>query len=663
MRLAGCAGLAPRGRVRAGAAATPVPIVIDCPHAERCPGCAWIGLPQAEQLARKASRLEAALAPYAQDAHPNPEAVRGAPSDEAYRTRAKLAVAAGGHLGLYAAGSHEVVDLPGCRVLVPVLSSAANALRGLLSAPPADAGAVLCAGEAGRLRAVDLREVRDGGEAGVLLTLVVVAPRPGPHELDAACDALEKAIPALRAVALSLHDGRSPQLLGRAPVALRGEPLQPDRVAADAPFHLASPGSFAQAHRGQAAAIQCALLEALAPRPGRRLLDAFAGSGSLALALAARGADVTLVESFAPAAEAALLAAERQDLATRLHVCVGTAEQELPRLRDAGTRFDGAVANPPRRGLAPAAREALAGLVTGTLAYVSCEPETLARDLSHLRQLGWRCVRLVPFDLMPQTREVECVALCEPGEAPLPPLLYEDEELLAVAKPAFLSTVPHPERRDSLLARVRAAFAGEAVALHRLDADTSGVCLFARRGSLAADWQAALSAATATKRYLALVRGGARASGRIARSLVEEGRERAAVTRYRRLERLAGHALLEVTPESGRTHQIRRHLAGIGAPVLGDERHGHAPSNRHFAERHWLDRPFLHCESITLVHPRRGEPLRIEAPLAPDLAAVLTRLRASDAQRSEAPRPPTTARTAAAPRAKSRGRRRSDRTR
>jgi 23S rRNA (uracil1939-C5)-methyltransferase len=148
------------------------------------------------------------------------------------------------------------------------------------------------------------------------------------------------------------------------------------------------------------------------------------------------------------------------------------------------------------------------------------------------------------------------------------------------------------------------------------------VCLFARSAAAAAGAQRALADPAAVKRYLALVRGVARARGRIARPIVEEGRARPAATRYRRLSVVSGHALLAVEPETGRTHQIRRHLAGVGQPVLGDERYGHAPSNRHLVERDGLDRPFLHCAAIEL--PTRG--LRIVAPLAPDLAAVLERL-------------------------------------
>jgi 23S rRNA (uracil1939-C5)-methyltransferase len=96
--------------------------------------------------------------------------------------------------------------------------------------------------------------------------------------------------------------------------------------------------------------------------------------------------------------------------------------------------------------------------------------------------------------------------------------------------------------------------------------------------------------------------------------------------RYRRLAVAGGHALLEVSSIGGRARAIRRQLAALGEPVLGDERYGHRPSNRHLFERHSLDRPFLHCASIELPHPGTGRLLRVSAPLAPDLAAVLARL-------------------------------------
>jgi 23S rRNA (uracil1939-C5)-methyltransferase len=113
------------------------------------------------------------------------------------------------------------------------------------------------------------------------------------------------------------------------------------------------------------------------------------------------------------------------------------------------------------------------------------------------------------------------------------------------------------------------------------------------------------------------VRGVARARGRLA---TPHG-----ALRTRRLAVVAGHALLEVTGAPAAAAVLRRALARVGEPVLGDERHGHAPSNRHLFERAGLDRCFLHVAGLRFTPPG-GAAVALEAALAPDLAQVLARL-------------------------------------
>jgi len=601
------------------------PELLACPHLERCPGCALIGLPEAAQRAAKSQRLSRALARHAELAACVPEALRAAAPRAGYRVRAKLVVAPGPRVGLFARGAgHEVLDLPGCRVLAPVVAEGAAALRRLLAAPPQAADGVLRAeGDGpGCLRALELREVADEGAPGVLVTLVLRAP-PAPRAgaLEAAADALARALPALRAFAVSLHDGRSPQLLGDPPRVVRGAPLHRDRLRPGAPWSFAAPGGFAQAHRSQAAAVHAAVEGAIGPLAGRRVLEVHAGAGALGLALAARGARATLVEAFAPAARAAAEAARAQRLA--VEVLAEPAERALPRLCAAGARFDAVVLNPPRRGVPPALREALPSLCDGPLVYVACEPETLARDLAHLAWLGRRVERIAPFDLMPQTAEVEAVARLAPGAPPAPRVLFADGALVAVAKP------PHVACAGALLDAVRALpGAPGAVAACALAPETSGVCVFAASAEAEEGVRGALAAPGAAGRWLALVRGVARSGGRLAGRTHAGGRAR---LRYRRLAVVAGHALLEVAARPGEAEALRLALAGVGEPVLGDERHGHAASNRHLFERAGLDRPFLHLSVTRIGHPQGGAPLAFADALASDLAAVLARLGAEPA--------------------------------
>jgi 23S rRNA (uracil1939-C5)-methyltransferase len=296
------------------------------------------------------------------------------------------------------------------------------------------------------------------------------------------------------------------------------------------------------------------------------------------------------------------------------------------------------------------------------LIYLSCEPDTLGRDLADLARLGLRCDELAPYDMMPHTDEVETVAVLRAATPPAPTLLGRATELWALDKPGHEPTVPSDDGTPSLLLRASAMAGLEgALAVQRLDADTSGVCLLASSAASAARWAKALGEADSRKEYLALCRGITRAkgvvsrpsararsgsahpSGSVAASAAAAGAAsqpgagdagRAAGpkqvrTRYRRLEVVGGHSLLRVSAEHGRPQDIRRQLASLGHPVLGDVRHGHAPSNRHLSEKHGLDRAFLHCARIVVTDPTTQRRLEIQSPLAGDLQLVLDRLTAS----------------------------------
>ena len=230
-----------------------------------------------------------------------------------------------------------------------------------------------------------------------------------------------------------------------------------------------------------------------------------------------------------------------------------------------------------------------------------------------------------------------------------PALLYEDEALLAVDKPAGLAV--HGGSGVSLglieqlrVARPDAAFLELA---HRLDRETSGVLLVAKKRSALTSLHAQLRAGEVDKRYLVLIRGPWRNAMRTVdvplhkfstregeRRVRVEETGRASVTVFRREKAWPAHdpplALLEAELKTGRTHQIRVHLAHIGHALAGDDKYGDFAWNRELA-RAGLKRMFLHARQMTFRHPASGAALRVVSPLPDELARYLAALDGTEA--------------------------------
>jgi 23S rRNA pseudouridine1911/1915/1917 synthase len=218
-------------------------------------------------------------------------------------------------------------------------------------------------------------------------------------------------------------------------------------------------------------------------------------------------------------------------------------------------------------------------------------------------------------------------------------VVYEDDHLLVVDKPA--GVVVHPARghRTGTLAQALAGRAaggedpGRAGIVHRLDRDTSGLLVVARDEEAHRRLKAQLAARELHREYLALVDGVPEARtgtieapiGRDAhdrkRMAVDGGGARTARTHFEISELLRGETLLTVVLDTGRTHQIRVHMAAIGHPVLGDRTYG-GPI------RYGLERQFLHAGRLSFRHPLTGAELDLTSPLPSDLTGVLAAARA-----------------------------------
>lgn len=232
-------------------------------------------------------------------------------------------------------------------------------------------------------------------------------------------------------------------------------------------------------------------------------------------------------------------------------------------------------------------------------------------------------------------------------------ILHADSRLLVLDKPAGIAVHGGSGLSFGVIEALRASRPEESLELvHRLDRDTSGLLLIARRRSALRSLHALLREGAVKKSYLALVAGrwreerymmdaplrtDLRVGGeRTVRVDARGGKE--SLTEFRLLERYGTRAsLIEAILHTGRTHQIRVHAAHAGYPVLGDEKYGDAAANAEFASL-GLKRMFLHAQSCSFVWPDSGEEQSFNAPLPPELRQILDRLVVDTPARRASPR-------------------------
>jgi 23S rRNA (uracil1939-C5)-methyltransferase len=551
---------------------------LECSKQARCPGCPLGAERYTAGLRQKGESLSATLASF-HDLEPELLPPRAASPLLAYRTRAKL-VCHARKLGLFERGSHRVFDITGCRVLSPQLVTASEALRAHLPLP---------------IYAADLRQTSEGP-----LVTLLTERASAREELERVARSLVEQGAAL-SVAVSVRPQGNQRVLAGEPEVVTGPAAARDQLDAGLPYGYVAHGGFVQAHAGQASYLQAEIAQGLSQRLGPlaqlRILELFAGSASLSLRLAGSGASVCAIEAYAPAIALAERAAREQGLALR-----ALAEDATRFVAShPNARYDAVIVNPPRRGLDPELRRGLSLGKPRALVYVSCNPQTLARDLWHLRRLGLAATSIEPLDMIPWSDAVEALAWVTPAPAPTARVLFEDEHWLALDKP------PH-EPPLSLHAEIPVDGWG---------AHSSGVSWLAKAPAAVSGLKQAL--ATAERELVALTRGTLRKQGTVTRRQ-DGGAERG--IRYKKQSSVGRHSLVRLVSSDADERAPLRDLASIGHPVLGDARFGDARSNLHAMHRHGLDRPFLHVSKVRL-RSATGHELEISSELPPDLAAVL----------------------------------------
>jgi 23S rRNA (uracil1939-C5)-methyltransferase len=352
------------------------------------------------------------------------EPVVAAAEPVAYRVQAKLMVGTtrrGPVLGLYAPGSHRVLDVSCCPLHDPLLQRAIPAVRDALAAESVPFHGKTTRG----LRYVLLRA--SGAESRVLVTLVSsLVPLPHAPRL---ARRLRAAVP-LAGLLLNENTTAGNVILGTRTERIWGESTLRERYG-DVTL-AAGPTAFVQANARMAARIYAAIASAVdgagmpaidrplaaaderplaaasdatigRTGPGPRVLDLYCGVGGIALTVARRAASVTGIEEVEAAVLAARANAERNATPHARFVC-GRVEEVLAAHEEP---VDVVTLNPPRKGCAPRVVDELGRLGPSLVLYLSCSPESFARDAALLANAGFTLASVQPFDLLPQTDHVE----------------------------------------------------------------------------------------------------------------------------------------------------------------------------------------------------------------------------------------------------------------
>lgn len=387
---------------------------LPCAHYPDCVGCPLIGRPYGEQLQWKQEAVQRALAQYPSLGGVAVPEVIGSPRAFGYRNQVKLVVRKarrGRLLGVYRPGSHQVVDIRECPVHHVLITEVLSALGELLDT--FDIEAYDERDGHGVLRYV---LIRVGVWSKTVQVVFVTATESIPRGRDLAAALLR--IPGVVGVVQNINPTRGNVILGGEYRALAGEETLLEKI--NGLKLVTHAGAFLQANTNIAGRIYRQAAEWAGLEADQVAVDLYCGAGALTFHLAGAGRLVVGVEQ-SPIAVTDAKANIRINGFHNVRFRAGDAGELLSQLLSELDRIDVISLNPPRKGADAAVRAAILAAAPQRILYVSCDPGTLARDLDELVTAGYRVTGFQPYDMLPQTEHVECLAALERGPAPAPP--------------------------------------------------------------------------------------------------------------------------------------------------------------------------------------------------------------------------------------------------
>ncbi len=397
-----------RARLEETLVPSPDRVVPPCPVHIRCGGCQLQHMDYRAQLRVKQELVSNALRRVGGlDTVPVLPTI-GAADPWHYRNKAQFPIGAANGArrrivgGLYARGTHEIIDFNDCLIQHPVNNAILATAKDLIARygiPPYDERT-----GTGVVRHVLARVTSGTGQA----MAVLVTNGPGlPRARELARD-LMAAVPTVKSVQQNINPHRTNVILGDTTRLLAGDPYIIDTIG-DLRFRI-SPRSFFQVNPAQTVRLYQQALAYAELQPGDTVLDAFCGTGTITLFLARHAGRAIGIEEVREAVADARANAVLNHI-ENVEFMTGKVEEELPRLAASGSRPDVIVVDPPRAGVDRRALEAMSAMGPRRLVYISCHPATLARDLAVLATAGYRTAEVQPVDMFPHTRHIEAVAL------------------------------------------------------------------------------------------------------------------------------------------------------------------------------------------------------------------------------------------------------------
>ena len=375
-----------------------------CPHAKNCGGCQLQHMDYQGQLSWKREQVVDAMRRIGKlDVEVLP--VLGMDEPYHYRNKAQLPLGTRQSelvMGFFQKGSHDIVDLQTCEIQHPLITKLALALKRIvpdLGIEPYD--------EVNHTGVLRHAVIRASFSEEALMLVLVTRTRNLPAQ-EQLITGLAQEVPELISIAHNVNPRVTNVILGSETKIIWGEPYLMDSIG-----HLRcaiSPGSFFQVNPSQTKVLYDLVRVGMELKGTETILDLYCGAGTIGLYLASEAREVIGVETFVGAVEDARHNAKLNGISgAQFHV--GKAEELLPSLVQRHKRIDGVIVDPPRKGCDRSLLETLVTTRVPRICYVSCNPSTLARDLSYLADQGYKVGAIQPVDMFPWTRHVEAVVL------------------------------------------------------------------------------------------------------------------------------------------------------------------------------------------------------------------------------------------------------------